>query len=121
MGMETRGDNASSILNYLKRKRVITHANESEIREIDENSFAIIEPLIQMDVDTKKDEKIYSKIYHREYYRSFLSVNIQCEFCGCSIVKQEMKVHHKSNNCLRFRETYDIEGVPEKIPIVSGQ
>ena len=50
-------------------------------REIDENGFPIIEPLVQMDVDTKKDEKIYSKIYHREYYRSFLSDKIQCEFC----------------------------------------
>ena len=39
--------------------------------EIDENGFAIIEPLIQMDVDTKKDEKKYSKIYHREYYGAF--------------------------------------------------
>ena len=81
----------------------------------------IIEPLIQMDVYTKKDEKNYSKIYHREYYRSLLSVKIQCEFCGCSIVKEKMKVHDKSNKCHRLRETYDIEGVPEKIPIVSGQ
>ena len=32
-------------------------------REIDENGFAIIEPLLQMDVDTKKDEKKYSKRY----------------------------------------------------------
>ena len=90
-------------------------------REIDENGFTIIERLLQMDVDTKKDEKKYSKIYHREYCRSFLSVKIQCEFCGCSIVKEKMKVHDKSNKCHRLRETYDIEGVPEKIPIVSGQ
>ena len=90
-------------------------------REIDENGFAIIEPLIQMDVDTKKDEKKYSKIYHREYCKSFLSVKIHCEFFSCSIVKEKMKVHHKSNKCHRLRETYDIEGVPEKIPIVSRQ
>ena len=37
-------------------------------REIDENGFAIIEPLLQMDVDTKKDEKKYSKIYHSELF-----------------------------------------------------
>ena len=48
-------------------------------------------------------------------------MKIQCEFCGCSIVKEKMKVHDKSNTCHRLRETYDIEGVPDKIPIVSGQ
>ena len=85
-------------------------------RELDENGFAIIEPLIQMDVDMKKDEKKCSRIYHREYYTSFLSVKIQCEFCSCRIVKEKMKVHHKSNKCHRLRETYDIEGVPEKNP-----
>ena len=37
-------------------------------REIYENGFAINEPLLQMDVDTKKDEKKYSKIYHRELF-----------------------------------------------------
>ena len=44
-------------------------------REIDENGFAIIEPLLQMDVDTKKDEKKYSKIYHRELFEWKSSVS----------------------------------------------
>ena len=89
-------------------------------REIDENGFATIEPLIQMDVDTKGWEKIQQDIW-QGILQELLSVKIQCEFCGCSIVKEEMKVHHKSNKCHGLRETYDIEGVPEKIPIVSGQ
>ena len=43
-------------------------------REIDENGFAIIEPLLQMDVDKEKDEKNTTG-YHREYCMIFLSEN----------------------------------------------
>jgi len=44
-------------------------------REIDENGFTIIERLLQMDVDTKKDEKKYSKIYHWELFEGKSSVS----------------------------------------------
>ena len=88
-------------------------------REIDENGYVVIEPLIQMNVDKKMDEKKYNRIYHREYYKRFLSVKVQCEFCGCSIVKEKMKVHHKSTKCHRLRETYNIGGVANDNQIVA--
>ena len=35
-------------------------------REIDENGYVIIEPLIQVDIDKKADLKKYNRYYHRE-------------------------------------------------------
>ena len=40
-------------------------------REIDENGYVIIEPLIQVDIDKKADLKKYNRYYHREYYKKF--------------------------------------------------
>ena len=46
-------------------------------REIDENGYVIIEPLIQVDIDKKADLKTYNRYYHREY-KKFLSVKVEC-------------------------------------------
>ena len=60
-------------------------------REIDNNDYVIINPLIKMDVDKKMDVKKYNRIYHREYYRRFLSVKVMCPLCGCSITKEKLQ------------------------------
>ena len=78
-------------------------------REIDNNGYVIIEPLIKVNVDKKMDIKKYNRIYHREYYKRFLSVKVQCEFCGCNITKDKIKVHQNSNKCQRLREAYNNE------------
>ena len=82
-------------------------------REIDNDGYVIIEPLIKVNVDKKTDVKKYNRIYHREYYKRFLSVKVQCEFCGCNITKDKIKVHQKSNKCQRLREAYNNEDVSE--------
>ena len=78
-------------------------------REIDNDGYVIIEPLIQTGLDKKVDVKKYNRVYHREYYKRFMSVKVACEFCGCSITKDKVKVHQKSNKCVRLRETYNKE------------
>ena len=72
-------------------------------REIDEDGYVIIEPIIRMDIDKKADTKKYNRVYHREYYRKILSVKVECELCGCSVSKQKLSVHHKSAKCQRLR------------------
>ena len=57
-------------------------------REIDDNGYVIIEPLIQVDIDKKTDLKKYNRYYHREYYKKFLSVKVECPLCGCSIKRK---------------------------------
>ena len=80
-------------------------------REIDENGYVIIEPLIQMDIDKKTDVKKYNRTYHREYYRRFLSVKVPCELCGCMITKEKLKIHQQSNKCHRLRTKHNIETI----------
>ena len=60
-------------------------------REIDENGYVIIEPLIQVDIDKKADLKKYNRYYHREYYKKFLSVKVECPLCGCSTTKRKVQ------------------------------
>ena len=79
-------------------------------REIDNDGYVIIEPLIKMDIDKKADVKKYNRVYHREYYRKILSVKIECEHCGCSVSKQKLGVHQKSSKCQRLRGQRKEEG-----------
>ena len=76
-------------------------------REVDENGYVIIEPLIPMKIDKKTDLAKYNRVYHREYYRKFLSVKVSCEYCGCNITKEKLKIHQKSNKCQRLREEHN--------------
>ena len=80
-------------------------------REIDENGYVIIDPIIKMDIDKKEDLKKYNRLYHREYYRKVLSSKVECEFCGCSVTKEKMKIHQKSNKCHRLRNQNIEEGL----------
>ena len=57
-------------------------------REIDEDGYVIIEPLIEMDIGKKADVKTYNGVYHREYYRKILCVKVECQLCGCSVSKK---------------------------------
>ena len=66
-------------------------SNECQNREIDENGYVIIEPLIQVDIDKKADLKTYNRYYHREYYKKCLSVKVECPLCGCSITKRKVQ------------------------------
>ena len=83
-------------------------------REIDEDGYVIIEPIIKMDIDKKADTKKYNRVYHREYYRKILSVKVECQLCGCSVSKQKLSVHHKSK-CQRLREQNKEEGGTNEI------
>ena len=83
-------------------------------REIDENGYVIIEPLIQVDVDKKADLKKYNRYYHREYYKKFLSVKVECPLCGCSITKEKFKRHQQSSKCIRMRASYNTEDTEDK-------
>ena len=56
-----------------------------------------------MDIDKKEDLKKYYRVYHREYYRKVLSVKVECNLCGCSVTKEKMNTHQKSNKCHRLR------------------
>ena len=73
-------------------------------REIDENGFAIIEPLLQMDVDTKKDEKKYSKIYHRELCEWKSSVS-------SVVVSLSRRKLHRDCTTRRYRNKNSITGL----------
>ena len=81
----------NSILNYLKRK---CDTNEFE-RQIDENGSVIIEPMFQMDVDKEKDEKNTTGYITGNDTAGDFWVKIQCEFCGCSIVKEKWGQLHR--------------------------
>ena len=83
-------------------------------REIDENGYVIIEPLIQIDIDKKTDLNKYNRYYHREYYKKFLSVKVECPLCGCSITKEKFKRHQQSSKCHKMRASYNNEDSAEK-------
>lgn len=72
-------------------------------REIDENGYVIIKPLIEIDVDKKEDLKKYNRLYHREYYKKVLSAKTPCELCGSIVSKEKMKIHQKTMKCQRLR------------------
>ena len=93
---------------------VITMSAVTE-REIDNDGYVIIEPIIKMDIDKRVDVKKYNRVYHREYYRKILSVKIECEHCGCSVSKQKISVHQKSAKCQRLREQHKEEGSASEI------
>ena len=78
-------------------------------REIDENGYVIIEPIIKMDIDKKEDLKKYNMVYHREYYRKILRVKVECEFCGCSVSKQKLHIHQQTPKCQRLRNAHQGE------------
>ena len=86
-------------------------------REIDNDGYVITEPLIKMDIDKKADVKKYNRVYHREYYRKILSVKAECELCGCSVAKQKLSTHRKSQKChrLRAQQEEEEEGGTNKI------
>ena len=56
-------------------------------REINEDGYVIIEPLIKMDIDKKADTKKYTRV-ERGYCRKIVSVEVEYELCGCSVSKQ---------------------------------
>ena len=102
-----------NILKYLKKcfyYVIVNIMSAVTEREIDEDGYVIIEPIIKMDIDKKADSKKYNRVYHREYYRKILSVKIECEHCGCSVSKQKISVHQKSAKCQRLREQHKEEG-----------
>ena len=78
-------------------------------REIDENGYVIIDPIIKMDIDKKEDLKKYNRMYHREYYRKVLSSKVECEFCGCSVSKQKLYIHKRTPKCHRLRNQHQEE------------
>ena len=83
-------------------------------REIDENGYVIIEPMIQLDIDKKADVKKYNRYYHREYYRRFLCVKVECPLCGCSVTKEKFKRHQQSSRCHKLRARCNNEDTEDK-------
>ena len=83
-------------------------------REIDENGYVIIEPLIQIDIDKNTDLNKYNRYYHREYYKKFLSLKVECPLCGCSIRKEKIKRHQQSSKCHKMRASHNIEDTEDK-------
>ena len=73
-------------------------------REIDENGYVVIRPMIEIDVDKKEDLKKYNRLFHREYYKKILSAKIQCPLCGSTVGKDKMKLHQKTMQCQKLRE-----------------
>ena len=33
-------------------------------------------------------------------------MKIDCKLCGCTVEKCSLRLHHKTNKCLRLRETF---------------
>lgn len=84
-------------------------------RQIDENGYVIIEPLIQIDMENKNENLTkYNRLYHREYYRKFLCVKVCCELCGSKITKEKLKTHQQTNKCQRLRAKYNNEAGGDK-------
>jgi hypothetical protein len=57
-----------------------------------------------MDKDERKE---YNKVYyslHRERILSYLCEKVNCDYCGRSVIRNNLAKHEKSDICKRTRE-----------------
>ena len=78
------------------------------LNEYDNNPNNIIDNennnIIDIEQKIKEEKNLRKRNF--EYYHNVRRLKIDCKLCGCIVEKCSLRMHHKSNKCLRLRETF---------------
>ena len=62
--------------------------------------------IIDNEQKIKEEKKEFLRKRNFEYYHNVRRLKIDCKLCGCTVEKCSLRLHHKTNKCLRLRETF---------------